>query len=201
MANQFSTSTFKQLFKQAFHVTLNEVQLQSVVLLIKEMEYQKVRKLTQCAYVLGTAWHECRFLSVREKRASNKTEYSRKIRKMQDKYWNTNFYGRGFPQLTWEKNYKKFIPVINKDLVQYPDLVLIPEVGAKILVFGMVNGSFTARANSLYSIHNLNTYFPDNTPERWTEARRIVNGNFQAEMVAADAIKILGILVNMDFEI
>ena len=77
------------------------------------------------------------------------------------------------------------------DLVKAPDLVLKPEIGAKILVYGMKHGTFVAAG--LTSMTNLDKYFNAEKTD-WFNARRIVNGVFMAEMVADAAKKILPLL-------
>lgn len=166
---------------------LTKAQGTAVALILSECYIQGVNDPRQVAYVLATVHHECRFKSIKEIRAAVGTP----VYKMQQKYWPTGFYGRGFSQLTWRKNYQKFSPVIGKDLVSDPDLVLNPEVGAKILVYGMKHGTFVS--NGLTSNTNLANYFNDQRTD-WFNARRIVNGVFRAEMVAEAAKKILPLI-------
>jgi hypothetical protein len=166
---------------------LTRAQGQAVRLIVQECETQGVTDLRQIAYVLGTVYHECRFKSIQEIRAKPGTD----VWKMQERYWHTGYYGRGFSQLTWIKNYKKFEAVVHMDLVKNPDLALLPEVGAKILVYGMKNGTFVA--NGMTSSIRLDTYFNESR-EDWFNARKIVNGTFRAEMVAEAAKKILPLL-------
>lgn len=166
---------------RTLEMKLTKEQGDNVRLLVSECESQGVTDLRQIAYVLATCHHECRFKSIKEIRAQPGTE----VYKMQDRYWGTGFYGRGFSQLTWRKNYLKFSPVVGMDLVKNPDLVLSPEIGAKILVHGMRRGLFTGK--------DLDNYF-NPTRTDWFNARRIVNGVFRAEMVADAAKKILPLL-------
>lgn len=167
---------------------LTKAQGDAVRLIVSECERQMVTDLRQIAYVLGTVYHECRFKSIKEIRAERGTD----VYKMQQRYWPSGFYGRGFSQLTWRKNYQKFSPVVGFDLVKNPDLVLKPEIGSKILVFGMKHGTFVA--NGLESMINLDRYF-NAIKTDWFNARRIVNGIFRAEMVAEAAKKILPLLI------
>lgn len=171
---------------------LTKAQGDAVRLIVLECERQMVTDPRQIAYILGTVHHECRYKSIKEIRANpNGDAMQRKVYKMQNAYWNTGYYGRGFSQLTWAKNYRKFSPVIGVDLVKNPDLALKPEIGAKILVFGMSHGTFVS--NGLESNTRLSTYF-NNDRTDWFNARRIVNGVFRAEMVAEAAKKILPLL-------
>lgn len=164
-------------------------QKQVVTLLAREADQIGITDQNQFAYILGTCWHECRFRSIPEIRAKPGT----RVWKWQNVYWPSGFYGRGLSQLTWRRNYRKFSPVVGIDLVKNPDAVLNPEIGAKILVFGMFNGSFTALG--LYSNNGLKKYFPPGSTPDWIKARGIINGTFQADIVAAGAIKILSVIV------
>jgi hypothetical protein len=197
MGNKTTAQLFVARFNAAFRVKLNEEQSASVEVLLEEIERQEVSDKRQVAYILATAWHECRFLSVRERRARPTTPEQRQIWEWQNRYWLSGFYGRGFPQLTWEYNYRRFSPVVGIDLVKNPDEVLRPEIGAKILVFGMVNGSFTAPRNSVQSKNRLSSYIQPGREPDFVNARRIVNGTFQAQTVASHAVKILEILVSI----
>jgi len=77
--------------------------------------------------------------------------------------------------------------LLKQDFVGNPDLVLIPENAAKILVHGMVHGSFTGK--------KLSDYFQTGKLADWLGARRIVNGTDQAERIAEAAQKIYSLLV------
>lgn len=168
---------------------LTRAQGEAIRLIVAECEAQGVTDRRQVAYVLATVYHECRFRAIKEIRAKPGTP----VWKMQEAYWHTGYYGRGFCQLTWEKNYRKFSPVVGFDLVKDPDLVLHPEIAAKILVYGMKNGTFVAL--KLNSSVNLSRFFNE-TKTDWVGARRIVNGTFRAEMVANAARKIFSLLQN-----
>lgn len=90
--------------------------------------------------------------------------------------------GRGFVQITWKNNYKKYQPSILKlfgvDILNNPDKAMIPEVAAYIMVDGMVNGVFTGK--------KLSNYFNSKTTD-WYNARRIVNGLDKASQIASIA--------------
>lgn len=189
MFQKLNTTAFFDRLRTALREPISPTQMRSVYLLLKEADENGITDKNQMAYVLATCWHECRFRSIKEIRAKPGT----RIWKMQNAYWSTGYYGRGFSQLTWLKNYRKFSSVVGMDLVVSPDKALLPEVGAKILVFGMVNGSFTG--NGLKSNNALSKYFPANETPDWIGARRIVNGTFQADKVAAAALKILAVIV------
>jgi len=159
----------------------------NIRLIVSECARQGVTDARQIAYILGTVAHECDFRSIKEIRAKPGTD----VWKMQEKYWHTGFYGRGFSQLTWAKNYNKFSPIVGVDLVKNPEMVLKPEIGALILVYGMRRGTFVS--NGLESLTRLDRYFNEITTN-WIDARRIVNGTFMADRVADAAQKIFALI-------
>ena len=97
------------------------------------------------------------------------------------------YFGRGYVQLTWWKNYatatarlrQKGVIGADVDLVKNPDLALRPDVAAGILVFGMLEGWFTGR--------KLADYFAG-TRSDWVDARRIINGSDRAAQIAGYAL-------------
>lgn len=127
-------------------------------------------------YILATAWHECRFRPGPERRAHPLRQP--RLWRLQERYWPSGYYGRGYVQLTWRKNYERFSKILKKDLVGNPDLVNLPEIGAAVTVIGMTEGYFTGR--------NL-SYYLDESPPDWVNARRVVNGLDKAKEIAATA--------------
>lgn len=93
----------------------------------------------QLAYVLSTAFGESGFRPIKEYRAKEGTA----LWTIQNKYWYTGYYGRGYVQLTWDYNYKKFGTLLGIDLLGKPDLALDPVHAASIIVKGMKSGGFT----------------------------------------------------------
>jgi hypothetical protein len=85
------------------------------------------------------------------------------------------YYGRGFVQLTWKRNYATMAEKIGADLVNHPELALNLDYATKIMYVGMIEGLFTGKA--------LKDYFNSNT-EDWVGARRIINGQDRAQEIA-----------------
>lgn len=98
--------------------------------------------LHEAAYVLATAHWETNatFEPVREAYWMKNAE---QWRKKNLRYY--PWYGRGFVQLTWEKNYLKASKALGIDFIKNPDLVMEPNNAAKILVIGMREGWFTGK--------------------------------------------------------
>lgn len=91
-------------------------------------------------------------------------------------------YGRGDVQLTWDYNYAKADAELGLKgaLIGNYDLALDPAISARIMVEGMLEGSFTGK--------RLSTYLPSSgfaTLAQFTQARRIINGVDRAAQIAA----------------
>lgn len=116
----------------------------------------------QAAYVLATATWE----------TAHTMEPVREAYWLSEVWRRTNlryypWYGRGFVQLTWERNYRYAGEQLGRDLTSDADAVMEPEVSAEILVKGMLDGWFTGKKLSDYVTLNRSDF---------RGARRIVNG-------------------------
>lgn len=124
--------------------------------------------LQEAAYVLATADWETNhtFEPVKEAYWVKNAEAWRK-KNLRYYPW----YGRGFVQLTWEKNYIKAGKELGLDLTTNPDKAMEPNIAAKVLVVGMKEGWFTGKKLADYTgdYHN---------------ARRIINGLDKANDIA-----------------
>ena len=99
------------------------------------------------------------------------------------------YYGRGFVQLTWQRNYRAMGDLLGIDLVSSPDLALDRQIAAQILVKGMKRGMFTGKA--------LSTYISGDRCD-FLNARRIINGMDRASefaRFAADYLKAINAAV------
>ena len=127
----------------------------------------------QAAYVLATAlWETAQTMKpVREA-----FWLSEDWRKQNLRYY--PWYGRGYVQLTWERNYREAGNKIGVSLTDDPDLAMEPEHAATILVQGMKEGWFTGM--------RLDNYITLQESD-FVEARRVVNGTDKAETIAGIA--------------
>jgi hypothetical protein len=96
------------------------------------------------------------------------------------------YYGRGYVQLTWIKNYEKMGALLKADLVGNPELALDPKIAAQVMFEGMIRGSFTGK--------RLADFFNDAKTD-WPNARKIINGLDRAEMIASYARQFHGALI------
>lgn len=123
------------------------------------------------AYVLATAWHETAFT------VQPIAEYGKGKGKKYGKADVTGKapYGRGYVQLTWRENY------VNADkklglkgaLAANYDLAMEPDIAAKVITRGMVEGWFTGKKLADYTDYR--------------NMRRIVNGTDRAADIAGYA--------------
>lgn len=90
---------------------------------------------------------------------------------------------RGYVQITWETNYRKYSKITNLDLVNNPDLALEPETALFILVHGFKHGSFTSSERDPLNGVNLEKYI-NSTKVDFYNARRVINGTDKAEEIA-----------------
>lgn len=148
----------------------------------------------QLAYVLATAYHEtgARMAAVREGFARTDWDARAAVARMYragristdyaalDPATGQSYFGRGFVQLTWKKNYEKAGEELGIDLVNKPGLALDTEIAARILVEGMNKGWFTGK--------KLDDYIKGKKKD-YVQARRIVNGLDRAELIAKYAVK------------
>ncbi|MCQ1833864.1 hypothetical protein [Neorhizobium galegae] len=146
------------------------------------------------AYVLATAFHEtaATMQPVRETlAASDRSAIARldeafaagRLGSVKTPYWRPDaegksWLGRGLVQLTHRRNYEAISDVTGIDLVADPGRAMEMPVSVAILIEGMRRGSFTGR--------KLDDYFGPGRAD-WVGARKIINGNDRAELVARHA--------------
>ncbi|MGD1699089.1 penicillin-insensitive murein endopeptidase [Dapis sp. BLCC M229] len=146
--------------------------------IIQEAYRLRITNKSQIAYILATVQHETNdsFQPVKEgyylgePKAEN---YRQTLR-----YY--PYYGRGYVQLTWRDNYQEYSDLLELDLVNNPDLVMRPDISVFILIDGMKRGVFTGVSLDDYiSVQQVDFF----------NARRIVNGLDQAQLIASYAQK------------
>ncbi len=128
------------------------------------------------AYMLATTWHETTqtFLSRRENGGHDYPPFHAYF-KAYPNLTSPVYYGRGYVQLTWHQNYKKFDSII-PGLYANPDLIIDDNnIAYKIMSVGMVQGWFTA--------HKLSDYI-NNSKCDYKGARRIINGSDRNILIA-----------------
>jgi putative chitinase len=141
--------------------------------------------LASFAYVLATVWWETAktMQPVREAYWVGKGNEAaaEAWRKAHLRYW--PFYGRSYPQFTWEQNYKRATDIWNAtyrgdgpmvDFVKNPDAIMDPKYGVPLTFHAMDAGWFTGKKLGDY-IDNIDEGDAEDLRE-FISARRIVNG-------------------------
>ena len=138
----------------------------------------------QAAYVMATA----------------KWETAHTVKPVEEAFWlsdawrqrNLRYYpwhGRGYVQLTWQRNYLKAGQALGIDMITDPDVALQTAVAAKVLVTGCKEGWFTGKKLADYINISKTDYIG---------ARRIVNGTDKAREIAALAGQYFAALTDYD---
>ena len=137
-----------------------------------------------CAYMLATSYHETAgtLLPVEERGRGRGRPYGQK-RKLDGTVYDLPdriYYGRGDVQLTWYENYERMGRLLQLPLLEQPELALLPEISARIMIEGMTRGisnrgDFTGVA--------LEDFFNDRRDDP-LQARRVVNGLDRAALIA-----------------
>jgi predicted chitinase len=157
--------------------------------------------LSWCAYALATAYHETAHTMqpIREfggpRYLTRMYDVTGARPAMARKMGNTEpgdgvrFCGRGYVQLTWKANYAKAGAKLGVDLVANPDKAMRPDIAARIMREGMVEGWFTGKG--------LADYLPGAraTLAQYQAARRIINGTDKAALIAGYAMQFEAALV------
>lgn len=129
----------------------------------------------QAAYVLATAfWETARTMKPVEEAFYLGAKADAYRKKLRYHPW----HGRGYVQITHERNYLRAGKALDVDLTTDPDAAMRPDVAAKVLVRGMVEGWFTGKRLSDYITLQASDF---------KGARRIINGIDKAREIAAIA--------------
>jgi len=137
---------------------------------IKTANDMGLTKTEQHAYILATIEHETNgtFEPVREA-----YWLSEQWRRDNLRYY--PYYGRGYVQLTWRENYKKYEAITSEPLVDEPDRVMEPGTAVFILVHGFRYGTFTG--------HGLREFINDDKVDYY-RARQCINKMDKANKIA-----------------
>lgn len=166
-------SFFKKLRVTLFD-SFTQLQVDSINAILDEIEAQNVTDKRHMAYIFATAYHEAMNLKTKE-RIVPVVEFGGDAYLKSKKYY--PYVGRGFVQLTWDFNYKKYSEIMGIDFIAKPELLLEIKNSAFIIVHGMIHGVFTGK--------KLSDYIGVKTD--YMNARRIINGTDKANLIASHA--------------
>ncbi len=151
-----------------------QLQVDGINAILDACDKLGVTDLRHIAYIFATAYHEGVNLKTGE-RIVPVIEGGSSAYLRSKKYF--PYVGRGYVQLTWDYNYKKYTKIMGIDFISNPDLLLDIHNSAFILVHGMVNGVFTGK--------KLKDYI--GIKSDFVNARRIINGTDKASSIASHA--------------
>ena len=174
-----SRTEFYARVRPIFGGSLSQKQVDGIEVLLAATSSMPV---THRAYLLATAMHETAstMQPIAEYGKGRGKAYGKPGKHGQAQY------GRGYVQLTWDKNYEKADKALglNGALLRDFNLAMQPTIAAQILVRGCEEGWFTGKS--------LDDYLPD-----YVQARRVVNGTDKAQLIAGyarefeDALRLL----------
>ncbi|WP_222424601.1 glycoside hydrolase family 19 protein [Yersinia mollaretii] len=149
--------------------------------IISECRIQGMTLNTQIAYVLATVKRETgnTFKPVKEGDWIGHSS-SDEFRKKNFRYY--PYYGRGYVQITWDYNYKKYSEKLGIDLLNEPNLALEPNNALFILVDGFKFGVFSGKKITDYVNEKKTDFY---------NARRCINGLDHAEEIKGFAEEFL----------
>lgn len=158
---------FAGIRQQPFSGKLNAGQVSGTSAILDEWERRKLTDLRWLAYMLATTKWETDHTMLPIKEGGSAAYLRGK------KYY--PWYGRGFVQLTWKRNYDAFrapvLKLFSVDIVENADNAMQLGPAAYIMFEGMTKGTFTGK--------KLSDYFNASKTD-WLNARRIINGTDRA---------------------
>jgi putative chitinase len=184
---KFDHAKFFDCYKTAYG-SLNQSQVDGIESLLTSLEADAdVADERWAAYMFATVKHECanRWQPIEEFGKGHGRPYGNPVTVTGSDgqtYTNT-YYGRGYVQLTWDRNYRKMSAELGKNdaLLIHPEQVLDPDIAYQVMSYGMRNGSFTGK--------KLGDYI-NNAGCDYRNARRIINALDQADLIKGYAEKL-----------
>ena len=167
------------------YLGLREYAWDSIPLILRECYRSGVTDRGQIAYILATAEHESGLGKWMEELASGWAYEGRSDLGNNQPGDGPRYKGRGFVQITGRRNYTDWSDRLGIDLVNFPEQAGQPDIAAKILVRGMLSGTFTGHRLGQY----IWGYWRD-----FYNARRIVNGLDRAAWIEAIALEYYKVL-------
>jgi predicted chitinase len=169
---------------------LSQSQVEGLTELLDAIEADdEITDVRHIAYILATIKHET---GVTRKGVNYTYQPIAEVGKgrgkpygIPDKLTGQTYYGRGYVQLTWKRNYARMSELLGVDLVNEPDRAMEPEIAYQVTSVGMRQGIFTSK--------KLSTYIRGEKCD-YLQARRIINAMDKAQLIAGYAEKFEAIL-------
>lgn len=149
-----------------FGKSISQRQVDGIEGLLDAFESHGDAKADTLAYALATAYHETgsRMVPVREGFASSDKSMRAAVNRLARKRGPNSavakyarptgpyghvYAGRGHVQLTWMDNYRRSSDDAGVDLVKHPDKMLDPEISARVLFKGLLDGRWNGAGKGL----------------------------------------------------
>lgn len=174
----FNRKKFFDGFRADIDDSIEQEQVEGLDFLLRRIEADSLWKdVRHIAYALATVYHETAgsFQPVEE---GYYLGSSAKVKRFQKALRYFPYFGRGYVQTTWKKNYERVDKAFGTDTVNHPELALDPNIAYKTLSAGMHQGWFTGKKLTDY----IKAQFCD-----YKNARRIINGTDKAALIAGYA--------------
>lgn len=151
----------------------NVAQMDRIEAILDELDLRFV-PIRHAAYILATAYHESDRFRAMVEYADGKAYEGRKSLGNTVAGDGPKFKGRGFVQITGRKNYRDWSRRLGVDLIKEPHLAASMPIAVRVLIEGMLLGTFTGKKLSDYSTYK--------------DMRRVVNGTDRADKIAGHAV-------------
>lgn len=177
---------------------IKQVQVDGLSFLLDQIERDaQFTMVRSVAYLLATVKGETGTYQPRREIRADAIK-NPKLFKLQERYWPTGFFGRGYVQITWEKNYRLAgeklaglqvvvtegaapITIQPNTFTRQPNHVMVPTISYLIASRGMREGWFTGK--------KLGDFIKEGLPPDYRNARRVINGIDRADEFAGFANK------------
>lgn len=176
---------FDSLRASLFHNGMTQQQVDGINAILAAWAKHGDGDDRKLAYILGTAFHESDRFFAMEEYASGKAYEGRKSLGNTQPGDGVKFKGRGFVQITGRRNYTDWSKRLGIDLLARPERASERPIAARIIVEGMMLGTFTGKKLGDYINSNMEIV------KGFVEARRTVNGTDRAQLIAGHAWKFL----------
>lgn len=189
---------FAEIRPSLFKGKLTQQQVNGFNVLLDHAKQQHTN-IEYLAYILATTYHETGF-TMRPIKERGGAKYFRKRYdihgtnpKLARRLGNTSpgdgvkYCGKGYVQITGKGNYAKAGGKLGIDLVNHPDLAMVPKHAVRILFQGMMDGWFTGKKLSSYMDGIDGTDAEDR--QQYKLSRWLINGKDKRDEIAGHAIK------------